>query len=70
MKFNLKVFETWAQWLVYMTTGAIVTTGKYPVDLTATDWKHIANVIWAAAIPVLIKWANPKDPLTFIKKKP
>lgn len=68
MKFNVKVLEVWAQWLVYMATGAIIGIGKFPLDMTAHDWKNVANVIWGAAIPVIVKWANPKDPLTFINK--
>jgi hypothetical protein len=64
MKFNLKVLDVWAKWLVGMLVTSIVTIGKFPTDLTSADWKHVANVIWLAAVPVIIKWVNPKDELT------
>ncbi len=66
---NPKVLETWFKWLLGMTVGAIVGIGKSPFDLTADDWINIANVIWVALAPVLVKWANPRDPLTFKKIK-
>ena len=66
---NPKVLETWLKWLVGMTVGAIVGIGKSPFNLTSSDWINIANVIWVALAPVLVKWANPRDPLTFKKIK-
>lgn len=66
---NPKVLTVWAKWLAGMIVGAIVGIGKFPLDLTAGDWKHIANTVWLAAVPVIYKWANPKDELTFKKIK-
>lgn len=68
MKFNTKVLTVFAKWLTGLVIGAIVGIGKFPFDLTLHDWKHVANTIWLAAFPVIIKWANPKDELTFLKK--
>ena len=69
MKFNAKVAEVWAKWFVGMVTASVVTIGKFPLDLTASDWKHVANTIWLAAVPVIVKWVNPKDTLTMTVKK-
>ena len=68
MKFNEKVLEVWAKWTVGMVASGIATIGKFPLDLTKSDWKHVANSLWVALLPVLIKWVNPKDDLTFLKK--
>lgn len=68
MKINPKVFEVWGKWLAGLVVGAIVGIGKFPLDLTASDWKNIANTVWLAAVPVIYKWAKPSDPLTFLKK--
>lgn len=69
MKFNNKVVEMWAKWFVGNTITAIVVIGKSPLDFTASDWKHTANTIWLALIPVIIAWANPKHDLTMTKPK-
>ena len=69
MKFNNKVLEMWLKWFVSNALTAIVIIGKSPLDFTSTDWKHAANTIWLALVPVIIKWANPKDSLTMTVKK-
>lgn len=69
MKFNTKVAEVWAKWFIGNAVTAIVVIGKFPFDFTASDWKHAANAIWLAFVPVAIKWANPKDELTLTVKK-
>ena len=69
MKFNNKVLEVWAKWAVGNLVTAIVIIGKSPLDFTTSDWKHAANALWLALVPVAIKWANPKDELTMTKPK-
>ena len=69
MKLNIKALEVWAKWLVGMVVGAIYGIGKMPLDLTASDWKHVANTIWLALVPVAIKWVNPKNDFTMTIKK-
>ena len=64
MKVNSKIFTMWGKWLAGMLLGAIVATGKNPVSLTLDDWAHIANVLWAALVPVVSAWLNPSHPLT------
>lgn len=69
MKFNIKVLEKWAQWFTGIVVGAVYGIGKFPLDLTGADIKHIANALWLAAVPVLVKWANPRNDFTMTVKK-
>lgn len=69
MKFNNKVAELWAKWFVSNLLTAVVIIGKSPLDFTTSDWKHAANTVWLALVPVVIAWANPKHALTMTVKK-
>ena len=69
MKFNNKVLDMWAKWFVGNALTAVVVIGKFPLDFTTSDWKHAANAIWLAVVPVLLAWANPKNELTMTVKK-
>jgi hypothetical protein len=69
MKFNNKVLEMWAKWFVSNALTAVVIIGKSPLDFTGSDWKHAANALWLAIVPVVIAWANPKHDLTMTKAK-
>lgn len=33
-----------------------------PLDFTTAEWLTVANGLWAAAVPTLIRWVNKKDP--------
>lgn len=68
MKLNIKIFEVWAKYLVYSGVMAIGIIGKSPLDFTSHDWKQTINAVWISLVPVIIKWANPKDELTMLKK--
>lgn len=68
MKLNTKILEIWGKYLVYSAIMAIGIIGKSPFDFTNQDWKQTANAVWISLVPVIIKWANPKDELTFLKK--
>ena len=68
MKINVKIFETWGKYLVYSAVMAVGIIGKSPLDFTGHDWKQCVNAIWISLVPVIIKWANPKDEMTFLKK--
>lgn len=61
MKFNNKVLEVWAKWFVGNLVTAIVVIGKLPFDLTSSDWKKVANSIWLALVPVIMKWWREED---------
>lgn len=69
MKFNNKVLEMWSKWFVSNALTAIVIIGKSPLEFSTSDWKHAANTIWLALVPVVIAWANPKNELTMTVKK-
>ena len=69
MKINKKVFDVWAKWTVGNLLTAVVIIGKSPLDFSVSDWKHAANAVWLALVPVIIKWANPKDELTMTVHK-
>jgi len=69
MKINNKVFEMWAKWFVSNALTAIVIIGKSPLDFSGSDWKHAANALWLAIVPVVIAWANPKHELTMTTAK-
>jgi hypothetical protein len=32
-----------------------------PVWVATNDWKMTLHALWAAAIPPIMRWANPKD---------
>ena len=69
MKFNSKVLDMWAKWFVSNALTAVVIIGKSPLDFSGSDWKHAANALWLAIVPVVIAWANPKNSLTMTTKK-
>jgi len=69
MKFNNKVLEMWAKWFVSNALTAVVILGKSPLDFSGSDWKHAANTLWLAIVPVVIAWANPKHELTMTTAK-
>ena len=69
MKFNNKVLDMWAKWFVSNALTAVVIIGKSPLDFSGSDWKHAANAVWLAIVPVVIAWANPKHELTMTKAK-
>ena len=61
MKFNKDVLVVWAKWTVGMVASSIATIGKFPFDMTSGDWKKVANSLWVALLPVLIKWYSEED---------
>ena len=68
MKLNSKIFEVWGKYLVYSAVMAIGIIGKSPLDFSVHDWKQTINAVWISLVPVIIKWANPKDEMTMFKK--
>lgn len=61
MKFNVQVLEVWLKWTVGMVASSIATIGKFPLDLTSADWKKVANSLWVALLPVIMKWWKEDD---------
>ena len=69
MNLNTKVLEIWGKYLVFSLITAIGVIGKSPLDFSTHDWKQCINAIWISLVPVIVKWANPKDDLTMTKQK-
>ena len=47
-----------------LTAIAILSSQKgiSPIDFGIAEWGQVANALWAAVVPVLLRWANKKDP--------
>ena len=69
MKINSKIFTIWGKYLVYSAVMSVGIIGKSPLDFNGHDWKQTVNAVWISLVPVIIKWANPKDELTFTAPK-
>lgn len=41
---------------------ALVGNGVSPISFTSDQWADVANVLWTALIPVLVRYLNKKDP--------
>lgn len=56
--------ESYARHLLgaLLTAVVIVGGGDSPLSFSSEQWGQVANAIWAAIIPVAIRWANKKDP--------
>ncbi len=44
------------------TAVAIVGNGASPLTFSTSQWLDVSNALWAAVIPVILRWANKKDP--------
>ena len=44
------------------TAIAIVGNGASPLSFSTSQWLDVSNALWAALIPVFMRWANKKDP--------
>jgi hypothetical protein len=64
-----KVVETWGKYFGYTLFVSMATLGKSPFDYSAADWKGLANAVWLALLPVVIKALNPKDASFGVKGK-
>lgn len=67
MKINNVAVASYARSFLAVAITAIVSIGKSPIDFSASDWKHAANALWIATIPVIMRAVNPKDTLTITK---
>ena len=48
--------------LALVTTTMANTGVASPLDFGAGEWLTVANGLWAAAVPTLLRWVNKKDP--------
>ena len=44
-----------------ITAIVIVGNGSSPISFTVDQWADVANAIWAATIPVALRYINKKD---------
>ena len=45
-----------------ITAVVVVGNGASPISFTVDQWADVANAIWAAVIPVGLRYINKKDP--------
>jgi hypothetical protein len=66
MKINKALLASYGRHLAGAILAGIVTvsssTGKVPTAWTADEWMVLLNTLWVAAVPVIGRWINPKDP--------
>lgn len=48
--------------LALVTTTMANTGVASPLDFGTGEWLTVANGLWAAAVPTLLRWVNKKDP--------
>jgi type IV secretory pathway TrbD component len=48
--------------LALITTTMASAGAASPLDFSANEWLVVANGLWAAAVPTLIRYVNKKDP--------
>jgi type IV secretory pathway TrbD component len=48
--------------LALVTTTMVSTGVASPLDFGTAEWLTIANGLWAAAVPTLLRYLNKKDP--------
>jgi NAD(P)H-dependent FMN reductase len=41
---------------------AIVGGGASPLSFSSSQWAEVANALWAALIPTVLRYVNKKDP--------
>ena len=65
---NVAMLASYGRSLLATCLTALMVVGKLPYEFTATDWSTVANAVWVAFIPVLIRALNPNDAEFGIKK--
>ena len=48
--------------LALVTTTMVNKGLASPLDFGVGEWLTVANGLWAAAVPTLLRWVNAKDP--------
>lgn len=66
---NKAALASYGRSLLATALGAIFALGKLPFDFTEADWRNVLNAIWIAAVPVAIRFLNPKDEAFGVHKK-
>lgn len=63
---NKALIESYLRNLLGVVLALVTTTMasagvSSPLDFTATEWLGIANGLWAAAVPTILRYINKKD---------
>jgi hypothetical protein len=58
---NMEMLASYGRSLLATCLGAMLALGKLPYEFTVQDWTAVANAVWVACIPVLIRALNPND---------
>ena len=59
---NKAMITSYLRVLLATALTAVFAIGKLPTEFTQAEWLAVANAIWVAVIPVVIRWLNPNDP--------
>jgi len=67
MDINRAMIDSYVRNLVGVLLALVTTTMANaglasPLDFGLGEWLTVANGVWAAAVPTLIRWLNKKDP--------
>ena len=67
MQINRAMIDSYVRNLLGVVLALVTTTMANagvasPLDFGAGEWLMVANGVWAAAVPTLIRWLNSKDP--------
>ena len=65
---NTAILASYGRSLLATALGAVFAIGKLPTEFTQGDWYAVANAIWIAVIPVVIRALNSNDPAFGLKK--
>jgi len=63
------IVESYLRSLLATSLAAVFAVGKLPVQFDGSDWLAVANAIWVASIPTLIRLLNPNDTAFGLKKE-
>jgi len=58
---NKAMLASYGRSLLATFLTAMLAIGKLPYEFSAADWSIVANAVWVAFIPVLIRALNPND---------
>jgi hypothetical protein len=59
----VNMLKSYSRALLATAVTAILTVGagRFPAEFNDADWRAVFNAVWAAVIPVLIRWADKND---------
>ena len=65
-RLNKAMINSYARNVIGALLGAVITVVTLkdyasPLDLKGEDWQAIAHVLWAGAVPTLMRFINTKD---------